>query len=209
MQPGPYSCVLGRTPVVRRLFMPFVICILIQLLRVSSSLTQTTRSIRLTGRLLSGHSCPSLGRVLVNTYRDGISLFVGGETIMSLEGTTQGDPMAMAMYALGIKPLIHRLSHSYPVKQVWFADDCTSSGSLFDLFQWWHRMTELGPQYGYFPNPSKSFLLVKPDSLNSAKDLFHDSNISIVSDGARVLGVPVGTSEFVTNWILPSKFNRG
>ena len=47
------------------------------------------------------HLCPSLGRVLVNTYRLGVNMYIGGESIMSVEGTTQGDPMAMAMYALG------------------------------------------------------------------------------------------------------------
>ena len=52
------------------------------------------------------YQCPSLGRVLINTYRDGINMYIGGESIMSLEGTTQGDPMAMAMYALGTLPLL-------------------------------------------------------------------------------------------------------
>ena len=49
---------------------------------------------------------------------------------MSLEGTTQGDPMAMAMYALGTLPLIDRSNPYNLVQQVWYANDCTAGGSL-------------------------------------------------------------------------------
>ena len=46
------------------------------------------------------HLCPSLATVLINAYRDSPSLFIDGESIPSHEGTTQGDPLAMAMYAI-------------------------------------------------------------------------------------------------------------
>ena len=39
------------------------------------------------------HLCPSLGRLLINTYRFDNSLFIDGECIGSREGTTQGDPL--------------------------------------------------------------------------------------------------------------------
>ena len=35
-------------------------------------------------------SCPALAVVLTNTYRQGIPLFIEGETFVSQEGTTQG-----------------------------------------------------------------------------------------------------------------------
>ena len=52
--------------------------------------------------------CPSLAKILINTYREDIQLFINGETLLSQEGTTQGDPLAMAMYAIAITPLILR-----------------------------------------------------------------------------------------------------
>ena len=53
--------------------------------------------------------CPSLSHILTDTYRDNSLLFVGGQYILSKEGTIQGDPLAMAMYAIGTQPLIRRL----------------------------------------------------------------------------------------------------
>lgn len=38
------------------------------------------------------HSCPSIGCVLANTYREDVSMFIDGESIFSLKGTTQEPP---------------------------------------------------------------------------------------------------------------------
>ena len=145
--------------------------------------------------------CPSLSRVLVNTYRAGVNMYIGGESIMSVEGTTQGDPMAMAMYALGTLPLIRRSNPSKLIRQVWYADDGTAGGSLSSLLDGWQQLTDLGPKYGFYPNARKSILLVKPDHLNEAQQLFTDHNLTIVTDGAQVLGSPIGTLDFITQWI--------
>lgn len=98
-----------------------------------------------------GVLCPSISCMLNNTYRAPVKLFViGGGEIESTEGTTQGDPLAMAMYALAVTPLIKRLREIEPkVKQVWFADDATAAGKLKDLHQWWKHLTEIGPELGY------------------------------------------------------------
>ena len=131
--------------------------------------------------------------------REGANLFIDGEVMKSAEGTTQGDPMAM--YAIDITPLIQRMGHINSTKQVLYTNDSTASGSLQDLLQWWLNLNESGPLFGYHPNASKSILLVKPEHINNAKLLFHDHNLSIVTDGACVLGAPVGSSEFVTSWV--------
>ena len=37
--------------------------------------------------------CPPLSKALIDTYREDIQLFFDGETLLSQEGTTQGDPL--------------------------------------------------------------------------------------------------------------------
>ena len=103
--------------------------------------------------------------------------------MLSKEGTTQGDPLAMAMYAIGTQPLIHRLNGIG--KQVWYADDSAAGSSVENLKIWWQ---EIGPLYGYFPNGSKTHLLVKPDAIERARVLFKGKGINISTEGKRYLG---------------------
>ena len=91
------------------------------------------------------HLCPSIGHVVFNTYHDNVSLFIGGETIYSLEGTTQGDPLAMAMYALGVTPLIQQMGHINSTRQIWYVDDSTTCGSVEGLLSWWNALIDIGP----------------------------------------------------------------
>ncbi len=41
------------------------------------------------------------------------------------------------------------------------SDDASGSGTIFSLRQWWDQINILGPKFGYFPNPSKTWLLAK------------------------------------------------
>ena len=78
------------------------------------------------------HLCPPLATALINTYREDVHLYIDGETLLSQEGTTQGDPLAMAMHAIGIIPLIRRPTIE-SVKQAWYTDDATAGGQLAHL----------------------------------------------------------------------------
>ena len=82
--------------------------------------------------------------------------------------STQGDPLAMAMYAVSITPLIYRLAKE-ELKQVWFADDASAAGKLVGLENWWNNMAKIGPEYGYLPNASKTWPIVKEERLEEAK----------------------------------------
>ena len=76
-------------------------------------------------------TCPELSTILQNTYGAPSDLFIDDETIQSQEGTTQGDPLAMPMYALATLPLIEQLPQD--VTQVWYADDACATGKLTSL----------------------------------------------------------------------------
>ena len=53
-----------------------------------------------------------------------------------------------------------------------------------------------GPKYGYYPNSSKSFLIVKQHYKEYAERIFATSNIKITKEGARHLGAIIGDISF-------------
>ena len=140
--------------------------------------------------------CPSLATMLVNTYRCDPYLFIDGETIRSREGTTQGDPMAMAMYAIATLPLIQQLEEDPNINQIWYADDSAAGGGLSPLRQWWKKLEEFGPSYGYEANPGKSWLIVKEEHYDEALQAFQDMKIQISTAGRKYLGSAIGTKRF-------------
>ena len=68
------------------------------------------------------------------------------------------------MYAIGILPLVKRLQR-IDTKQAWFADNATAGGELTGIKEWWSKLQKYGPIYEYFPNSSKTWLIVKEESL--------------------------------------------
>ena len=90
--------------------------------------------------------CPPLATILINIYRSPASLLVSGEVILSEEGTTQGDPLAMPMYTLVTIPLMNRLPQV--VAQVWYADDACACSSIKDFCLRWNQLCAKGPCFG-------------------------------------------------------------
>ena len=107
-----------------------------------------------------------------------------GEVMFSREGTTQGDPLAMPMYAVATIPLIKRIPNS--VSQVWYADDAAALGSMTE---WWDNLVDLGQFFGYFANSTKTCLVTKDSSLSSATAAFAGTNVNVTSSGRPYLGV--------------------
>ena len=91
--------------------------------------------------------CPSLATILSNTYQSPMRMIISGRgEIPSSEGTTQGDPLGMAMYSLAVLPLIHKLCEFHAnIKQAWFADDATAAGTCHQLCSWWDELVTTGP----------------------------------------------------------------
>ena len=129
-----------------------------------------------------------------------IDQFIGGDSILSQEGVTQGDPLSMAMYAIRTIPIICQLSHENIV-QVWYADDASAGGRLQSIQTWWDKLVQHGPAYGYFPNASKSWLIVKDAKLSEAHAVFQGSGIPITSEGKRYLGAAIGSESFVHSFV--------
>ena len=156
--------------------------------------------------------CPALGGVFRNTYSVPSRLFVaGGGEVSSQEGTSQGDLLAMGIYAVAMMPLVNRLRDACPdITQSWYADDDAAIGTVADLRGYWDCVVALGPGYGYHPNSAKTSLLVKPEWREEACRAFAGTNISIIDGGCRYLGGVLGNdnifrrshlSKVIAEWV--------
>ena len=117
----------------------------------------------------------------------------------SEEGTSQGDPLAMAMYAQGILPLITGLQGC--ASQVWYADNATRAGSLELVKAWWDGIVENGPAYGYEANCSKMWLIVKIEFLEKAQSIFSRTGVQITLNSKRHLGAVPSNIIFVKEYL--------
>ena len=152
--------------------------------------------------------CPSISTYVQNCYNDSSRLFVvGGKEIKSTEGTTQGDPIAMYIYAIAIIPLILMMIDivaarpNQDAKVAAYADDVTAAGNLTGLKHLWDVVNSLGPKFGYYPEATKSWLIVKQEKLQNAKEIFKTTNIKITTEGKKHLGATIGTVSYKEEYV--------
>jgi hypothetical protein len=152
------------------------------------------------------HEWPAGARFTFNCYKHWGTLVIRtndgtGTFIFSKEGVTQGDPLSMFVYGMGLLPLIRVLKKSFPsLDQTWYADDA-GAGGKFDLIkQHFRKLQEIGPYYGYYPEPSKSILIVPQKNLVAAQAAFKDFEFTITT-GNRYLGGYIGEKESLVLWL--------
>ena len=70
-------------------------------------------------------------------------------------------------------------------------------------------LSTLGPDFGYFPNDRKCWIIAKPAKEESVREAFKDTSINVTVQGQRHHGAAIGSREYleeyvtekVTNWI--------
>ena len=74
----------------------------------------------------------------------------------------------MAIYGIGVTPLINMLidivvtSTESQVSVLASANDFSAAGKLADLRKWWDTLSIIGPKFGYYLEPTKTWLVIKP-----------------------------------------------
>jgi hypothetical protein len=154
------------------------------------------------------HEWPSGARFAFNCYRHWSALVLRdnrngtADFLFSKEGVSQGDPLSMFAYGIGMLPLIRRLKAEFPtVEQPWYADDAGASGKFIEIRRFFRKLEEIGPDFGYFPEPSKSILVVRERNFEAAKIAFSDLGFK-VTKGSRYLGGFIGEESALQEWIL-------
>ena len=83
---------------------------------------------------------------------------------------TQGNPLAMIAYGIGILPLIKNLKQEIPdVTQCWYSDNAGPLGMFARIKRYFNSLTRQVPGRGYFPEPFKSVLIVHLKILEDIK----------------------------------------
>jgi hypothetical protein len=123
--------------------------------------------------------------VLYNTQRP-------PSIIYRQDGMTQGDPLSMYFYGLGMLPLIRKLrahmeEHRFKCIQAWYADDSAAQAKLPALAAWLSFLIEHGPTYGYKVELRKTSLVVEHKFAKAAHRLFDTWGVQI-SAGEGYLG---------------------
>ena len=89
------------------------------------------------------------------------------------EITTQGGPTAMRAYALGTLPFLLEFINlnDINVREVVFSENFFAADSLSSIYDYWDKLAAIGPEYGHFPKPTKSFLIVKEKTNGTTKPI--------------------------------------
>ena len=91
----------------------------------------------------------------------------------------------MIEYGIGVLPLIRDLRRAHPrVTQPWYADDAGVGGKLGDIMAHYRYLQLRGAARGYYPDPTKSILVVAERNVPRAKEYFSGMGIQVVT-GSR------------------------
>ena len=79
---------------------------------------------------------------------------------------------------------------------------------MSSLKRWWTNLVTIGPKFGYFPNASKSWLVVNAEHLEEAKKIFANSQINVTKSERNYLGAPLGNLEYCNSFTKGKVTNR-
>jgi hypothetical protein len=154
------------------------------------------------------HRWVSGARFAFNCYRHAIQLVLRrpGDScyiLLSREGVTQGDPLAMVLYGLALVPLAEMLREAVPeVLQPWYADDAAMAGPLSGIGRATRLLAEYGPARGYFAEPAKSLLICKAAVTEADLSALAEFQFTRL-EGSRYVGGFIGSPESLDRWLEP------
>ena len=107
----------------------------------------------------------------------------------------------MIAYEIGILPLIQNLKREIPdVTKPWYADDAGALGTFVIIETYFDSLTCQGLGCRYYPETSKSVLIVHPENLKARKE-FGSRHGFKVCMGARYLEGYIRGNESKHDWL--------
>ncbi len=92
--------------------------------------------------------------------------------------------------------------------QVWYADDSSVCGKISQIKKWFSILLDKGPLYGYYPEPTKCFVIVDQSQVDHVRESLSGFGVQVVTSHP-VLGDVIGSDiekemyikEKVNNWV--------
>ena len=66
-----------------------------------------------------------------------------------------------------------------------YVDNFTTGSTVKGLKYWWESLCELGPKFGYYPEASKTWLIVNNNFCDIANTTFKSIKINMTSNGKK------------------------
>ena len=124
--------------------------------------------------------------------------------LLSRKGITQGDPLSMALYGIALLPLAELLQEQFKdVMQPWYADDAAMQGAADKVTDTMVSLIKSGQQFGYHPEPEKSFVICPLADQAGAKLAFEAKGLANLQyvRGHQYIGGYVGSLEMKDRWL--------
>ena len=124
-----------------------------------------------------------------------------GHFLYSKEGVTKGDPLTMIAYGIWVLHLIREPQGAHlRVTQPWYPDDAGAGGNFVHMLAHIWDLQAWGLSRGYFPEPTKTILVVSPRNVARAEEFFRGRGIKVVT-GHRYIGGFIGYSQAENRWL--------
>ena len=104
----------------------------------------------------------------------------------------------MPVYAIAIIPLLEIIKPETQVDITMKHVVCVNCQN-FDAE--WDNIVSCGPKLGYNPNASKSWLVVKPQAEEKAREIFGGISINITTERRNYLGGYIGSESGCRKWL--------
>ena len=92
-------------------------------------------------------------------------------------------PVSMVINGIGITALINMLieillnEYSANANVMVYADDFSAARNSQDLRRWWSVLTEIGPKFGYYPELTQTWLIIKSSVSEKVESVFSATKI--------------------------------
>jgi len=110
----------------------------------------------------------------------------------------------MVAYGLSTLPLMCQLKTEFPEFQAaWYADASAVVGPWMHISHHFHCLQQLSSTFGYFPEATKSVLVVSPSHQLAAQAFFSNLGAVNVCTGHQYFGGFIGEPNKLDSWFLP------